>query len=73
MTPIKLSAPLFSSATAEQSAGMKRKLDGAVLAVHLRAGDLCPKCQVERVDYDGLLNLACPQCGTLDGAWGGCS
>jgi hypothetical protein len=29
----------------------------------LRAGDLCPKCQSERLDYDGLLNLACPQCG----------
>ncbi|MEW5872957.1 MAG: hypothetical protein AB1894_27100 [Chloroflexota bacterium] len=29
----------------------------------LRAGDLCPSCQVERLDYDGLLNLTCPRCG----------
>ena len=31
--------------------------------VHLRSGDLCPTCRVERLDYDGLLNLACPKCG----------
>jgi Zn finger protein HypA/HybF involved in hydrogenase expression len=29
----------------------------------LRAGDLCPNCHSERLDYDGLLNLACPKCG----------
>lgn len=29
----------------------------------LRAGDLCPFCRVERLDYDGLLNLSCPRCG----------
>jgi hypothetical protein len=29
----------------------------------LHAGDLCPTCGVERLDYDGLLNLSCPQCG----------
>jgi hypothetical protein len=28
-----------------------------------RAGDLCPECQSARLDYDGLLNLACPNCG----------
>ena len=32
-------------------------------AIRLRAGDLCPTCRVERLDYDGLLNLACSQCG----------
>ena len=35
----------------------------------LRAGDLCPKCREGRLDYDGLLNLACPKCGY---ALGGC-
>lgn len=39
----------------------------------LRSGDLCPNCQVERLDYDGLLNLSCSHCGVVDGAWGGCS
>lgn len=29
----------------------------------LRVGDLCPKCFVGHLDYDGLLNLACPNCG----------
>jgi uncharacterized protein (DUF983 family) len=28
-----------------------------------RAGDLCPKCNQGRLDYDGLLNLTCPRCG----------
>ena len=26
----------------------------------LRRGDLCPTCRSVRLDYDGLLNLACP-------------
>ena len=33
----------------------------------LRAGELCPQCQTERLDYDGLLNLACPKCGVVAG------
>jgi hypothetical protein len=28
-----------------------------------REGDLCPVCHTERLEYDGLLNLACPKCG----------
>lgn len=35
----------------------------------VRAGDLCPQCQEEILDYDGLLNLTCPKCGY---ALGGC-
>jgi len=31
--------------------------------LELRSGDLCPKCHQDRLDYDGLLNLACPVCG----------
>jgi hypothetical protein len=31
----------------------------------LQAGDLCPTCQNERLDYDGLLNLSCPRCGVV--------
>lgn len=35
----------------------------------LRSGDQCPKCKQAQLDYDGLLNLACPGCGyTLTGA-----
>lgn len=29
----------------------------------LRSGDLCPQCGQARLDYDGMLNLACPACG----------
>jgi hypothetical protein len=35
----------------------------------LRAGDLCPRCGKAHLDYDGLLNLACPECGY---SLGGC-
>lgn len=60
------------------SVGLNLEIDiqptrAAAQAARLRAGDLCPNCKVERLDYDGLLNLSCPQCGPVDGAWGGCS
>jgi uncharacterized Zn finger protein (UPF0148 family) len=35
----------------------------------LRSGDVCPRCGTAKLDYDGLLNLACPACGF---AVGGC-
>ena len=42
----------------------------AKVATHeARPGDLCPQCREERLDYNGLLNLACPKCGY---ALGGC-
>jgi hypothetical protein len=35
-----------------------------------KAGDLCPQCQSAKVDYDGMLNLSCPDCGyTLAGCF----
>lgn len=34
-----------------------------------RRGDICPICGRGRLDYDGLLNLACSECGY---ALGGC-
>jgi hypothetical protein len=33
----------------------------------VRAGELCPRCQNERLDYNGLLNLVCPNCGVIEG------
>jgi hypothetical protein len=36
----------------------------------LRSGDLCPVCRIGYLDYDGLLNLSCPECGAM--ASGGC-
>lgn len=29
----------------------------------ITAGDSCPVCQIGSIDYDGLLNLVCSQCG----------
>jgi Zn finger protein HypA/HybF involved in hydrogenase expression len=36
---------------------------GQTWLVELRVGDMCPKCHQDWLDYDGLLNLACPACG----------
>ena len=36
----------------------------------LRSGALCPRCHLGRLDYNGLLELACPECGyTLAGCF----
>jgi uncharacterized protein (DUF983 family) len=40
-----------------------QKEDENVPKTALHAGDVCPKCSQGRLDYDGLLNLACPVCG----------
>jgi hypothetical protein len=32
-----------------------------------RAGDLCPICLTERLDYNGLAILVCPICGQIEG------
>jgi len=34
-----------------------------------RSGDMCPSCRQGRLEYDGRLNLACPNCAY---AVGGC-
>ncbi|MBI9048563.1 MAG: hypothetical protein JEZ00_04035 [Anaerolineaceae bacterium] len=33
----------------------------------IQAGDICPRCQHERIDYNGMLNLVCPNCGQIEG------
>jgi len=38
-------------------------LAGEVEVKEPRAGDICPNCGEGVLDYDGLLNLACPECG----------
>ena len=43
-------------------------VDGVVQEI--RCGDRCPMCHQGVMDYDGLLNLACPVCGyTLGGCF----
>ena len=41
----------------------------AKVAREVRPGDPCPRCREGLLDYNGLLNLACPKCGY---ALGGC-
>ena len=40
-------------------------LKGEGIVKVLRVGGLCPTCQDDRLDYDGMLNLACPNCGAV--------
>ena len=37
-------------------------------SINPKAGDICPQCQIAKIEYDGMLNLSCPDCGyTLAG------
>lgn len=38
-----------------------------------QVGDPCPKCQAGRLDYDGVLNLACDRCGYALNGGAGCT
>jgi len=40
--------------------GGKNKFD-------LSVGALCPNCKIGHLDYDGMLNLVCPECGWTAG------
>jgi hypothetical protein len=31
-----------------------------------RVGEICLRCQAAQLDYNGLLQLACPQCGVIE-------
>jgi len=59
---------LTTSPVTAVSPGNIDPLEG-VLIGDLRPGQICPHCNVERLDYDGMLNLVCPRCGL---AMGGC-
>ncbi|MBG0784161.1 MAG: hypothetical protein H0S79_03570 [Anaerolineaceae bacterium] len=34
--------------------------------VSLRPGMVCPRCGKGKIDYDGLLQLVCPNCGLTE-------
>jgi uncharacterized protein (DUF983 family) len=38
-----------------------------------RTGDTCPQCGSGRLDYNGVLLLACDACGYALGEGGGCT
>ncbi|MFZ6031606.1 MAG: hypothetical protein ACOYYS_28190 [Chloroflexota bacterium] len=39
----------------------------------LHPGDLCPQCGQGKLDYNGILLLACEACGYVVGEGGGCT
>lgn len=39
---------------------------GSASLNRIRVGDICPRCQNERLDYNGMLNLVCPNCGVIE-------
>ena len=39
----------------------------------LRKGLICPKCNIGKLDYNGLLQLECLACGFVNGEGGGCT
>lgn len=39
----------------------------------VKVGKPCPECGVGILDYNGLLDLECPNCGFTEGPGGGCT
>jgi len=35
-------------------------------AKSLRPGMICPRCKAAKIEYDGMLNLVCPNCGLTE-------
>ena len=66
--------PLPASQPGQPARGAARRSTKTRRPAPPRSGDICPACQAGRLDYDGLLNLACPACGHIaSGSGGGCS
>jgi len=32
----------------------------------LKSGMICPRCKAAKIEYDGMLNLVCPNCGLTE-------
>jgi hypothetical protein len=39
----------------------------------VRRGERCPQCNNGILDYNGMLDLECPECGYYEGTGGGCT
>jgi uncharacterized protein (DUF983 family) len=59
-----------SGAASAESQGKQGRSVQQTRSCDVRPGDACPVCSRGRMDYDGLLNLVCPNCGyTLGGSF----
>jgi hypothetical protein len=38
-----------------------------------RRGELCPNCDLGVLEYNGMLDLECPECGYSQGSGAGCT
>lgn len=66
MNELNTQADELSENLVDESSGLKIP---NLIVQEPRRGDVCPMCRQGTLDYDGLLNLACSQCGY---AIGGC-
>jgi hypothetical protein len=57
-----LSNKMIERQTVAPTADQHLSTSQPAVGQELRCGDLCPQCHAARLDYDGLLNLACPHC-----------
>jgi hypothetical protein len=39
----------------------------------IRRGSTCPQCRQARLDYNGMLDLECPNCGYTESGGAGCT
>jgi hypothetical protein len=54
----------------EEQTEKESKSEEVCLMSHFRYGQPCPACGSDQVDYNGLLNLVCKNCGlTQTGAF----
>ena len=51
----------------KNNTGLETKIDNksylSNVKSDIRLGGICPVCEIGIFDYDGLLNLKCPNCG----------
>jgi NADH pyrophosphatase NudC (nudix superfamily) len=62
----KIEIKLYSSENQEEASCVQNNDQGRNIGFEIKAGRICPKCQQEKLDYNGLLQIICPNCGVID-------
>jgi uncharacterized protein (DUF983 family) len=52
---------------------LESQQDEASQVIAARLGDICPQCGQAKLDYNGLLELECRECGFTTGGGAGCT